>query len=296
MYQQNKALFIRVMDFLFRQRNIFLVKFAKKNYNNDSSSSDSQKTFYEDTASLIINSNSKFNRFRRIYNYREIVENVTYHQGQKYLERITSLGLPLTSDFSKYFLNDSVGKPTLYHYPNIGKISPTTLRYISVSLEIKKLFGDSLSGNIVEIGAGYGGQASILMEFFKITQYGVYDLDNVQVLVKKYLAKMNKVHKLNMYSLSDHSDIRWDLAISNYAFSELPIELQKKYINKVLGKSERGYVIMNSGLNNETRRGDGKLTLDELRTLLPKFEIIEEVPNTGPDNYVIVWGHNQVVG
>jgi putative sugar O-methyltransferase len=242
------------------------------------------------------NSNSKFNRFRRIYNYREIVENVTYHQGQKYLERITSLDLPLTSDFSKYFLNDSVGKPTLYHYPNIGKISPTTLRYISVSLEIKKLFGDSLSGNIVEIGAGYGGQASILMEFFKITKYGVYDLDNVQVLVKKYLAKMNKEHKLNMYSLSDHSDIRWDLAISNYAFSELPAELQKEYINKVLGKSERGYVIMNSGLNNETRRGDGTLTLDELRTLLPKFEIIEEVPNTGPDNYVIVWGHNQVVG
>jgi len=296
MFQQNKALFIRVMDFLFRQRNIFLVKFAKKHNNNDSSSSDSQKTFYEDTTSLIINSNSKFNRFRRIYNYREIVENVTYYQGQKYLERITSLGLPLTSDFSKYFLNDSVGKPTLYHYPNIGKISPTTLRYISVSLEIKKLFGDSLSGNIVEIGAGYGGQASILMEFFKITKYGVYDLDNVQVLVKKYLAKMNKEHKLNMYSLSDHSDIRWDLAISNYAFSELPAELQKEYINKVLCKSERGYVIMNSGLNNETRRGDGKLTLDELRTLLPKFEIIEEVPNTGPDNYVIVWGHNQVVG
>jgi hypothetical protein len=71
---------------------------------------------------------------------------------------------------------------------------------------------------------------------------------------------------------------------------------EKEYINKVLAKSERGYMIMNSGLNNQTGRSDGKLTLGELKTLLPRFEILEEVPNTGPDNYVLVWGHNRVVG
>ena len=293
MFQRNKAIFIRVMDFLLHGWNILLIKFAKNRNSDNSSRSDSQKTFYEDTVSLIVNSNSKFNRFRRIYNYREIVENVTFLQGQKYLKRIIFLGLPLTSDFSKYFLNDSVGKPTRYCYPNIGQVSPTTLRYISVSLEIKKLFGDGLSGNIVEIGAGYGGQASILMEFFKINKYGVYDLGNAQILIQKYLTNMNKENNLNMYSLSDNSNIRWDLAISNYAFSELPAELQKEYIKKVLAKSERGYMIMNSGLDNETGRGDGKLTLDELRTLLPRFEIFEEVPNTGPDNYVLVWGHTE---
>lgn len=296
MFQQNKALLIRVMDFLLRGRNILLIKFAKKRNNDNSSKSDSQKTFYENTVSSIINSNSEFNRFRRIYNYREIVENVTLNQGQKYLKRIILLGLPLDTDFSKYFLNDSVGKPTRYRYPNIGQVSPTTLRYISVSLEIKKLFGDGLSGNIVEIGAGYGGQASILMEFFKISKYGVYDLGTAQILIQKYLTKMNKKDILNMYSLSDNSNIRWDLAISNYAFSELPAELQKEYINKVLAKSERGYMIMNSGLHNQTGRSDGKLTLGELKTLLPRFEILEEVPNTGPDNYVLVWGHNRVVG
>lgn len=293
MFQRNKAIFIRVMDFLLHGWNILLIKFAKNRNSDNSSRSDSQKTFYEDTVSLIVNSNSKFNRFRRIYNYREIVENVTFLQGQKYLKRIIFLGLPLTSDFSKYFLNDSVGKPTRYCYPNIGQVSPTTLRYISVSLEIKKLFGDGLSGNIVEIGAGYGGQASILMEFFKINKYGVYDLGNAQILIQKYLTNMNKENNLNMYSLSDNSNIHWDLAISNYAFSELPAELQKEYINKVLAKSERGYMIMNSGLDNETGRGDGKLTLGELRTLLPRFEIFEEVPNTGPDNYVLVWGHTE---
>ena len=296
MFQQNKAKFIRIMDFLLHGRNILLIKFVKKRNSNNSIRSDSQKTFYENSLGMILNSNSKFNRFRRIYNYREIVENVTFRQGQEYLKRITLLGLPLSSNFLKYFINDSVGKPTRYHYPNIGKVSPTTLRYISVSLEIKKLFGDDLSGNIVEIGAGYGGQASILMEFFKIDKYAVYDLDNAQMLIQKYLAKVNKENNLNMFSLRDNANIRWDLAISNYAFSELPAELQKEYITKVLGKSERGYMIMNSGLENETGRGNGKLTLSELRTLLPKFEIIEEVPKTGPDNYVLVWGHKGVLG
>lgn len=295
MFQQNKAKFIRIMDFLLHGRNILLIKFVKRN-SNDSIRSDSQKTFYENSLVMIVKSNSKFNRFRRIYNYREIVENVTYRQGQKYLKRIMFLGLPLSSNFSEYLINDSVGKPTRYHYPNIGKVSPTTLRYISVSLEIKKLFGDDLSGNIVEIGAGYGGQASILMEFFKIDKYGVYDLDNAQILIRNYLAKINKESNLQLLSLEDNANTSWDLAISNYAFSELPKKLQKEYITKVLGKSERGYMIMNSGLENETGRGNGKLTLSELRTLLPKFEIIEEVPKTGPDNYVLVWGHKRVLG
>lgn len=295
MFQQNKAKFIRIMDFLLHGRNILLINFVKRN-SNDSIRSDSQKTFYENSLVMIVKSNSKFNRFRRIYNYREIVENVTYRQGQKYLKRIMFLDLPLSSNFSKYLINDSVGKPTRYHYPNIGKVSPTTLRYISVSLEIKKLFGDDLSGNIVEIGAGYGGQASILMEFFKIDKYGVYDLDNAQILIRNYLAKINKESNLQLLSLEDNANTSWDLAISNYAFSELPKKLQKKYITKVLGKSERGYMIMNSGLENETGRGNGKLTLSELRTLLPKFEIIEEVPKTGPDNYVLVWGHKRVLG
>jgi hypothetical protein len=84
--------------------------------------------------------------------------------------------------------------------------------------------------------------------------------------------------------------------MSNYAFSELPSDLQKIYIEKVLGKSERGYLIMNSGMTNHSGRSDGKLTLEELRKFLPEFQIFEEIPNTGPDNYVIVWGHNRVVG
>jgi hypothetical protein len=76
--------------------------------------------------------------------------------------------------------------------------------------------------------------------------------------------------------------------ISNYAFSELPSLLQIKYIEKVLLKSKRGYLTMNSGLGNGVF--ENRLRIDDLRKYLSNIEIIEEKPLTAPDNYIISWG------
>ncbi len=253
--------------------------------------SDSQATPYEQEIQLILETPKKLEKFRRNFMYREIVESVSYSQGKKYIERINFLTLNSKIEYEVFKKNDSVGSPRLSRYPLIGKISPTTLRYISVGLEIQKLFGENLTGKVVEIGAGYGGQASVLQKFFKISLYGIYDLRAAQDLVTVYLSKLSKNDRVKMLSLDEIEEPKWDLAISNYAFSELPTALQKEYINKVFRKSERGYLIMNSGGTNNTGRSDGKLTLQEMRGLLPDFELLEEVPKTGPDNYVIVWGH-----
>ena len=40
-----------------------------------------------------------------------------------------------------------------------------------------------------------------------------------------------------------------DLLINNYAFSELPKNLQIKYLEEVISKSTHGYMTMNSGLD-----------------------------------------------
>ena len=48
---------------------------------------------------------------------------------------------------------------------------------------------------------------------------------------------------------------------------------------------------MNSGLPGEFSKG--KLSLNQLRQLLPPFEIYEEEPNTYKFNYIIIWGHNK---
>ena len=123
----------------------------------------------------------------------------------------------------------------------------------------------------------------------------MFDLVPVLELVRKYLSSFgNNQVKLNKVIFEDLRELpnkNWDLVISNYAFSELPKSLQLDYVEKVLTRSKRGYLIMNSGKSNISGFSKGKLTLKELEDLLPGVEILEEVPNTGPDNYVLVWGH-----
>ena len=252
--------------------------------------SDSQNTPYETSLYQIISSESKLYRFRRIHDYRVIVETVSFNLGLEYLNRINSLGA-----FEKRLqvlaeLNDSFGLPRKFKFENFGSFSPTTLRYISVALEVQKLFPSLDQARIAEVGVGYGGQAAILLDHLRVNRYDLFDLPPALTLSKEYLSRLGKLDGVQFSNLDTLENTNWDLAISNYAFSELPKDLQIKYIQKVFQKSKRGYLIMNSGLTNITGRNLGKLSIHEIRELMPEIQILSEVPNTGPDNYLVVWG------
>jgi putative sugar O-methyltransferase len=225
--------------------------------------------------------------------YREIVETVSYAQGKRYLDRINELNKGKNLNLYSYAINDLIGDPITYKYSNSLRISPTTLRYVSVSQELKDIFGTCLGGSFVEIGAGYGGQAAILMKDFNVTSYSIFDLPDAQLITRSYLTELQTPKIVKMCTLSEDINENYDFVISNYAFSELPREIQDQYINQVLKKTKRGYLIMNSGISDFTGRQNGKHTLSELREKLPPFDIYEELPCTGPDNYVIVWGHEK---
>ena len=88
------------------------------------------------------------------------------------------------------------------------------------------------------------------------------------------------------------------LARVNSASMSLPLPILSSKIKtslgtvrseKVLANSSRGYLIMNSGRDGGIK--EDRLTLAELKNLLPEFEIFDEKPLTAPQNYVIVWGH-----
>ena len=188
--------------------------------------------------------------------------------------------------------NDSVGSPRSYMYPEFEKISPTTLRYIAVALDINKEMDIKRIHKIVEIGAGYGGQAAILDKFIPNLEYFIFDLPLVQKLIDKYLSSLG-MRNFTHLSLADSMENReFDLVISNYAFSELPRNLQIEYLERVLLKSKNGYLIMNSGRGNATGRSSGKLSLKELSERIPGLLVKEEIPLTSPDNYVIYWRAN----
>lgn len=293
MRNQLHALLNITIDLVFRIRNKAMRALLRKTViSQDKSKSDSEVSFYVSSVNKINSNPKKFLRFRRIYNYREILEHVSYSQGMEYLKKINVQNPNLHANFPKTHINDLVGKPRTYKYLQGIDVSPTTLRYFSVASEIQSIFGSDLSGNVVEIGGGYGGQCSILQEFFKVREYAIFDLPNVQVLIGKYLKTIGRSEVVKFPAMGTAQNSSINFAISNYAFSELPREIQIWYLENILQKADAGYMIMNSGRDDFTGRNSGKLSIHEIQAVLSNSEIIEETPKTNPDNYVLIWGKN----
>ena len=232
-----------------------------------------------------------FARFKRHPDYRLILEHVTEAYGRQYLDLILSSSPDLMGRIELFKSNDQLGDPHLSVYPETGAISPSTLRYIYVAAELRRLFGLSLGAKIAEIGVGYGGQLLVNDKVFAYGEAHLFDLPPVLELASRCL----EAHVLNgsyrTVTINQHpGDHDYDLVISNYAFSELPTELQRAYVRKVMVRAKRGYLTMNSGRAGNPFVGD-HLSLEALRGILPSFEVLEEFPATPFNNYVIVWGH-----
>lgn len=261
-----------------------------------SNRSDSDSTPYTSfVASAIINE-KKLNSFRKDFRYRLILEHVDFALGFEYLRRLT----PATLDFYRENANlvtlSKVGSPRVFFYPNLGWVSPTIIRYLYVNQRLHGLFGESAIQNAAEIGIGFGGQAAITSKSLNVKKYSMYDLPVVLKLAESTLEKAELLSSAFVSkSISPVEQETYDLVISNYAFSELPEAVQRDYIAKMLGASRCGYITMNSGRTDVSGRSAGKMSLFEIMELLPPSEILEEDPKTGPDNYIIVWGH-QVSG
>jgi putative sugar O-methyltransferase len=159
-------------------------------------------------------------------------------------------------------------------------------------LEIKKIFNANRPIKIAEIGIGYGGQFVILDEFMEVESYSGFDLPQVLKLSDKFISSVSNNHKFIAKDIYNIKKEDFDLVISNYAFSELPIQIQREYLEKVIFHSKMGYMIMNSGNLDITGRSKGKIGLDELNQSINGLEVLKESPLTGPDNYLLVWGRN----
>jgi putative sugar O-methyltransferase len=230
-----------------------------------------------------------FSRFKRNKTYRGILEHVSEEQGAVYLEQIRKKWPSIVDQIDRFKINDQVGDPIRFTYPLVGDISSTTLRYLKVACDLRELFGDLTAFDVVEIGCGYGGQFLLTDLLWRLGSWTMFDLDPVLQLISRYLEShiVNSVYKPTTLNRFDNRTNRFDLVISNYAFSELPKALQLTYISKVLSKAKRGYLTMNSGKVT----GDSQhLTIDELRVHFPSLLILDEVPLTHSENYILVWG------
>jgi putative sugar O-methyltransferase len=228
-----------------------------------------------------------FKIFRSHKKYTRMLEHVSYDLGQEYLNVIKDKNPHLLNLIHKFKENDKYGSPQVYDY-DVATISPTTLRYIKVLSDIIDLFGNLENKNIIEMGGGYGGQCRVISCLFNYKSYTIVDLPEVCPLINRYLTTSN-VTNANAIALSDLSENhKYDLFISNYAFTELPISLQLEYIDKVINKSEHGYITCNFLSEN---LGIVSMPKDELLYNLAHkhITILDEIPKSHPTTFVLVW-------
>ena len=272
------------MNFLRRYKKLYV---QSSDYRSDSENGRYAKVVYD-----ALKNQRKFDNFKMDKTYRGILEHVTQEQGSSYLEILHSRNDQfLENGLTTVLKSDFIGNPQKYNYHGIKiPLSPTTLRYLKVASDLKLLFGIKL-GCVAEIGGGYGGQALVNDQLLDVCHVRIFDLPIVNKLINRYLNSylLNGAYETTF--INNATENKYDLAISNYAFSELPETVQKIYIKKVLSQSSRGYLTMNSGFGG--KRSRGKLSIGELRDLLPEFEVFEENPLTSQFNYIICWGHNK---
>ena len=233
------------------------------------------------------NSSRHFNNFRSNKVYNEILEHVSEQQGREYLDLIKK-DADIFRKMDTFKENDKYGNPRVSHYPSIGTISPTTLRYIKVLADLKALFGTMDNLDIVEIGAGYGGQCRIISSYFKPDAYCLIDIKPALMLAKRFLDHYTISSSLIYKTMNEIQKKDHDLLISNYAFTELPRPLQDIYLERSIMCSRMGYITYNAITPPKFK----SYRKEELINIIPHSEIREEIPLTDPNNCIIVWGMN----
>jgi hypothetical protein len=239
----------------------------------------SDKDSYTSLCEEAATSDTTFEVFKSIPNYREILEHVTYEEGLEYAD--LALANPLiAANIDKFQCNDTLGKPQQYTY-NFGRFSPTTLRYVKTLSDLSQL---KLEGStIVEIGCGYGGQYTVIRQLFKPKKYIFVDLLSTLKLIKKYIGKQGLLSDIELQFMdpSQIIPVGADLCISNYAFSECTHSLQDEYIEKILNNCVHGYMVYNDVM--------GYTHQEFLNKFQKKAKQFPERPQTHPKNVLITW-------
>lgn len=219
-----------------------------------------------------------FNNFKQNPGYTAILEHVSVEEGAEYYNHIQAVPA-VVNVLSKLEANDRYGNPKKHKY-SFGEFSPTTLRYGRVLAHLSQL--DLNNKVIVEIGCGYGGQYTVLRQLFTPKRYIFVDLEEALMLTKKYVNTLNLNDiPLEYYSLQNLPVIKSDLVISNYAYSECIQDIQDQYNHTIIDNAKNGYMIYNNfcGYKHD----------EFIAKIKHKVRILEEVPNTHPNNKLLVW-------
>ena len=185
--------------------------------------------------------------FKSSKDYTQKLENLGKYYGNLYLEQLMKQFPKFFYKHKKYLIevceqNDLYGKPNIRPFPSFTTCSATNLRYILHALLILTFMTNHKINNIdiIEIGGGYGGLSFFMHKIaplFKIniTSYTIIDLPEISLLQKNYLDALDMSMNMHFYNINNYNNLKKNsFLISNYAYSEIAIELQKEYTEKIL--------------------------------------------------------------
>lgn len=234
-----------------------------------------------------------FLNFKSDSNYTNILEHVSYSEGLGYIEEIKRNNEKLLKNISKFKTNDDIGNPKRFFYSELNEyLSPTTLRYVKVLSDLIDNFGSLENLDVVEIGVGYGGQCKIISDIFNFKSYTLIDLDSVLKLSELYLNNFG-IENLIFKTLDEiKDDVKYDLVISNYAFTEIQRNIQDQYKNKIIDNSENGYLTCNffdyNGNSTVLINNILSYSVSDILKINDGIKISEE-PETSPTNFIYIW-------
>lgn len=229
-----------------------------------------------------------FSRFRQHPAIEYVMEHVSEAQGSEMLNNIRSKNPRLFERITSFSVNDKHGGPKLIMFPGVGEFSPVTLRYINILGQLETYFGSLDGKRIVEIGGGYGGQAMVICSHFQIADYLIHDLPPVTELQQAFLQREPCTQSVRFCNAPSPTG-KYDLVVSNYAFSECDCATQEAYLETVLLQANAGYMICN--FLDPAATGIHSMSKQQITKSIPGSRFISEVPSTHPGNAVLVWGN-----
>ena len=132
------------------------------------------------------------------------------------------------------------------------------------------MFGSLKTMNVAEIGAGYGGQAAAIHCIDGFASYTVFDLPEASSLAQRYSKAVG--FEIVVGDLESEPRKAYDLVISNYALSEIPKSIQVAYLDKIVRRTPRGYMLWNQQRFSSIF-DEGIFTAEDIAAMVPSGHI-----------------------
>lgn len=268
----------------------FFIAIAKLNFNskNDSLTQLMNNELFLKFCDEASSNSEMFQEFKRSPIYNLFHENVTFEEAQRFLSHLELYAPVLLEEdlLARLRKIDCVGGPFVHSFNSVGPFSPTTLMYLKIAGELKRIFGEMKDLCVIEIGGGSGGLCKVLHEVFNIKRYTIIDFKESAKLAKAHLQALGLEHvqfltpdKLKLESC--------DLLISYNGFSESNVSLQKRLIKQFFSSAQRGYLNCSFYPKHYPLHALNKQQLmRKIKSQQSEIEIYSEEQNA----FILTWG------